>query len=65
MYGDNLIAIISAAEQTPAREIPVYPRMKAPVVHPATPDRIKVLKNWRKNEGFMRRLGYRLPKKKN
>lgn len=47
MYGDNLIAIISAAEQTTAREIPVYPRMKAPVVHPATPDRIKVLKNWR------------------
>ena len=26
--------------------------------------RVKVLKNWRSNEGFMRRLGYRLPKKK-
>ena len=47
MYGDDLIAIISAANQTPARELPVYPRRKAPLVHPATPDRIKVLKNWR------------------
>lgn len=27
--------------------------------------RVKVLRNWRSNEGFMRRLGYRFPKKKN
>jgi ribonuclease D len=47
MYGDELIAIISAANQTPARELPIYPRKKAPLVHPATPDRIKVLKKWR------------------
>jgi GTP-binding protein Era len=25
--------------------------------------RVKVLRNWRRNEGFMRRLGYRFPKK--
>jgi len=47
MYGDDLTAIINTAKQTPARELPVYPRRKAPVVHPATPDRIKLLKNWR------------------
>jgi ribonuclease D len=47
MYGDNLIAILNTAKQTPVRELPVYPRRKAPVVHPATPDRIKLLKNWR------------------
>ena len=27
--------------------------------------RVKVLKNWRSNEGFMRQLGYRFPKKTN
>lgn len=47
MYGDDLIAIIRAANQTAARKLPLYPRKKAPVVHPAIPDRIKVLKNWR------------------
>jgi GTP-binding protein Era len=26
--------------------------------------RVKVLRNWRSNKGFMRRLGYRFPKKK-
>lgn len=47
MYGDALIDVIKRSVGQPGDALPVYPRKKAPPVHPAVPDRIKALKNWR------------------
>lgn len=47
MYGDELAEAIHCAQQIPSDELPVYPRKKNRAMHPAVPDRIKALKNWR------------------
>ena len=47
MYGDELAEAIHRAQQIPSDNLPVYPRKKYRAMHPAVPDRIKVLKNWR------------------
>jgi len=47
MYGDELAEAIHRAQQIPSDNLPVYPRKKNRAMHPAVPDRIKVLKNWR------------------
>ena len=47
MYGDELAEAIHRAQQIPSDELPVYPRKKNRAMHPAVPDRIKALKNWR------------------
>jgi len=47
MYGDELDEAIHRAQQIPSDNLPVYPRKKNRAMHPAVPDRIKVLKNWR------------------
>ena len=47
MYGDELAESIQRAQQIPPDELPVYPRKKSRAMHPAVPDRIKALKNWR------------------
>ncbi|MDZ7579903.1 MAG: HRDC domain-containing protein [Deltaproteobacteria bacterium] len=47
MYGEELVEAIHHAQQIPADELPIYPRLKNRAVHPAVPDRIKALKNWR------------------
>ena len=47
MYGDELSEAIHRARQIPSDDLPVYPRKKNRAMHPAVPDRIKALKNWR------------------
>lgn len=47
MYGEELAEAIHHAQQIPSDDLPVYPRKKNRAVHPAVPDRIKALKNWR------------------
>jgi ribonuclease D len=47
MYGDDLAEAIHRAQQIPSDNLPVYPRKKNRAMHPAVPDRIKALKNWR------------------
>lgn len=47
MYGDELAEAIHRAQQIPSDNLPVYPRKKNRAMHPAVPDRIKALKNWR------------------
>lgn len=47
MYGDDLVEAIHSARLLPAADLPVYPRQKSRAMHPAIPDRIKALKNWR------------------
>jgi ribonuclease D len=47
IYGDELVEAIHRAQQIPSDSLPVYPRKKNRAMHPAVPDRIKTLKNWR------------------
>lgn len=47
MYGREIITTIQVALKIPARDLPVYPRKKAPRVSLAVAGRIKALKNWR------------------
>jgi ribonuclease D len=47
MYGEELAETIRCAQQIAADDLPVYPRKKNRAMHPAVPDRIKALKNWR------------------
>ena len=47
MYGVELVEAIHRAQQIPSDNLPVYPRKKNRAMHPAVPDRIKTLKNWR------------------
>ncbi|MGA9261314.1 MAG: HRDC domain-containing protein [Desulfobacterales bacterium] len=47
MYGEELAETIRCAQQIASDDLPVYPRKKNRAMHPAVPDRIKTLKNWR------------------
>jgi ribonuclease D len=47
MYGDELAEAIHRARQIPSDSLPLYPRKKNRAMHPAVPDRVKALKNWR------------------
>ena len=47
MYGQDVLAAIQAAGKTAFKELPVYPRKKAPRIPAAVAGRIRVLKDWR------------------
>ena len=47
MYGREIIAAIKTAQKIPTKELPVYPRKKAPRVSLAVAGRVKVLRSWR------------------
>jgi ribonuclease D len=47
MYGEEVAEAIHRVQQIPSDNLPVYPRKKNRAMHPAVPDRIKALKNWR------------------
>jgi ribonuclease D len=47
MYGADLLKAIRQGLEMPQNALPVYPHHKAPIIHPAVPGRIKVLKDWR------------------
>ncbi len=47
MYGRQVLAVINSALQTPNKDLPVYPRRKAPRVPAAAAERVKSLRKWR------------------
>lgn len=47
MYGRQLLAVINSASKIPQKELPVYPRRKAPRVPAAAAERVKSLRRWR------------------
>jgi len=47
MYGRQVLAAINSAVKLPKKELPVYPRRKAPRVPAAAAERVKSLKQWR------------------
>ncbi|MEN8246988.1 MAG: HRDC domain-containing protein [Thermodesulfobacteriota bacterium] len=46
-YGQELVATIQAALETPENEHPVYPKRRAPSLKPVVSNRIRELKTWR------------------
>jgi ribonuclease D len=47
MYGDGLISRIAAAMKLEEDQLPIYPRRRPPKTHPAVPNRVRLLRNWR------------------
>ena len=47
MYGEALVSRIEAAMKIDEDRLPVYPRKRPPKTHPAVPNRIRLLRNWR------------------
>ena len=50
MYGRQLIAEIKRAIKIPQKDLPVYPRRKAPRVPASAAERVKSLRNWRDSQ---------------
>ena len=47
MYGRQVLAAINSAIKIPSKDLPVYPRRKAPRVPAVAAQRVKFLKKWR------------------
>ncbi|MCP4348425.1 MAG: ribonuclease D [Desulfobacterales bacterium] len=47
LYGPDIVDAVKKGLQIPEKELPVYPRKKAPKISPPVPKRIKALKRWR------------------
>jgi ribonuclease D len=47
MYGEKIVSRIEAAMKLDEDRLPVYPRKRPPRTHPAVPNRIRLLRNWR------------------
>ncbi|RPJ80427.1 MAG: ribonuclease D [Deltaproteobacteria bacterium] len=47
MYGEWVIAAVQKGMEVSEKDLPVYPRKKAPVMGPEIPGRIKAIKKWR------------------
>ncbi|WP_054693429.1 ribonuclease D [Desulfosarcina cetonica] len=47
IHGKPLGDIVKQAKALPADQLPIYPRKRRPSVHPAVPDRVKAIKEWR------------------
>ena len=47
MYGRQVLAAINSAIKIPSKDLPVYPRRKAPRIPAAAAERVKSLKQWR------------------
>ena len=50
MYGRQLLAVINSATETPKKDLPEYPRRKAPRVPAAAAERVKSLRWWRDSQ---------------
>jgi ribonuclease D len=50
MYGRPVLAAINGATKTPRKDLPVYPRHKAPRVPAAAAERVKSLRKWRDSQ---------------
>lgn len=47
MYGESVIAAIQKGMEVSEKELPIYPRQRAPVMRPEIPGRVKAIKKWR------------------
>jgi ribonuclease D len=47
MYGESVIAAIQKGMEISEKELPIYPRQRAPVMRPEIPGRVKAIKKWR------------------
>jgi ribonuclease D len=47
MYGRQVLAAIGSAAKIPPKDLPAYPRRKAPRMPAAAAERVKSLKKWR------------------
>ncbi len=47
VYGKALVSVVNKAMEMPEKDLPVYPRKKAPALSPLVPKRVKALKRWR------------------
>jgi len=47
MYGESLIAAVKKGMEVSEKELPIYPRKRAPILKPEIPGRIKIIKEWR------------------
>ena len=50
MYGKLILAAINGAMTIPKKDLPVYPRRKAPRVPASAAERVKSLRKWRDNQ---------------
>lgn len=50
MYGAAILETIETAKSIPEKDLPIYPRKKAPRRSPAVPRRFEALKTWRDGE---------------
>ena len=50
MYGRQLLAVINSATKTPKKDLPEYPRRKAPRVPAAAAERVNSLRWWRDSQ---------------
>jgi ribonuclease D len=50
MYGRQLVEVINSAIKMPQKDLPVYPRRKAPRVPAAAAERVKSLRQWRDSQ---------------
>jgi ribonuclease D len=47
MFGAYVLNAVRSAYDIPFKELPRYPRKKAPLLDPKVPSRVKALKSWR------------------
>ncbi|MFO7557770.1 MAG: HRDC domain-containing protein [Desulfobacterales bacterium] len=47
MYGEQIIAAVKRGLKVPEKRLPVYPRMRSPILKPEIPGRVKAIKEWR------------------
>ncbi len=47
MYGQEIVDTVKDAIEIPEKDLPVYPRKRAPSVSPKVPERVQVIRRWR------------------
>jgi ribonuclease D len=47
MFGESVIAAVQKGMEISEKDLPVYPRKKAPVMRPEIPGRVNAIKKWR------------------
>jgi ribonuclease D len=47
MYGEKIISAVKRGMEVPEKRLPVYPRMRAPILKPEIPGRVSAIKKWR------------------
>lgn len=47
MYGEEMVGAVRQGLEIDEADLPVYPRKRAPTVHPKVPERVRALRLWR------------------